>query len=638
MDKLKWIFELGDKFSGPLKKMQRGLDAFQGSVKKTKSEGKGGDLLGGSALATAGALGAAYAAASLLSSGLASVVSMAGRAASALGGATYEAGKFAFEAGAFKESSLAGLKTVLGSDKEAKKFFDGLVDFSLKSGVDAREFVKAGKNLRAFGLDEQDTMALLKAGGDLSAFSGGGREATSLIFRAFGQIKAKDKLAAEELVGQLAEQGLSSAKVYELAAKKYNISIEEATKRFQTGKIKASEGLFFVTEAIKQTASGGRLGSLMEAQSKTAQGLLDSLSGRAEALFFDFNETDGYSAFKGFLENANKALDPKTGPGARVKKAANELMSDIFGATFSGLAGAGGDEFIANFAVGAIKALGTLFKSIKSFFSTVGGAFDRFFSALGGGDAGKGIEVFLDMIARGLSAIIALAEKLVGKITPFFDLLDPSSAASKGAGEFFDKVSSVGSAIGWFDVSGSRAGFDSELAAAKAGGAAVASARAAALAAAPEIRLGWEDVGSYAGQGLIAGLLGQRAAVLLAGQGLASAAVEGARVALDVNSPSRVFEQLGIYSTAGYARGLWGGAAEVGETAAAVFTPDPSLGALGASAAGGARGNAPPVSVVINVDASGTSDDLAARVKAATVEGLAEAFETLGLELGVQPS
>jgi hypothetical protein len=381
----------------------------------------------------------------------------------------------------------------------------------------------------------------------------------------------------------------------------------------------------------------------MEAQAKTAGGLMTSLESRAKSLFFDFNETEGYDKFKGFLENVNKALDPNTGPGARVKKAANGLLSDIFGSTFGGLSGVGGDEFIANFAVGALSALGNLFKGIKSFFGTVGDALGGFFRKLGGGDLGSGINRFMMMIANGLNAIIRLAEKLVGAIAPVFDLFDAKSATGAKAAAFFETIQGGGSALGWIT---NPFGKDAEQKANAAWTerinaqtqAALAQSKAAAMAGAgPGWGDTWRSLGVYAGQGLAAGLLGQQAAALLAGQGLAGAAVEGARAALDVHSPSRVFEKLGIYSTQGYTRGLWGGAADVGDAAGAVFAPDPSLGALGAAAAGGMRG-AGAVSVTVNIDASGGGEEVGERVKAATVEGLAEVFERLGLSLGVQPS
>lgn len=68
----------------------------------------------------------------------------------------------------------------------------------------------------------------------------------------------------------------------------------------------------------------------------------------------------------------------------------------------------------------------------------------------------------------------------------------------------------------------------------------------------------WRNSGRNASSGLAAGILAGRSEVISAAAEVAQAAANAARATLDINSPSKVFEEIGEYSSEGFAIGFDG--------------------------------------------------------------------------------
>lgn len=109
---------------------------------------------------------------------------------------------------------------------------------------------------------------------------------------------------------------------------------------------------------------------------------------------------------------------------------------------------------------------------------------------------------------------------------------------------------------------------------------------------------------------------------------------------LGIHSPSKVFEYFGIQTGAGYAHGL-GRARAMVSSAANDNLVEPSLSPMSeaslsfpsiSSAMEG--GNKPSINITVNIEGGGSADELAAKVKAATVEAVTEALEKAGMEIG----
>ena len=112
---------------------------------------------------------------------------------------------------------------------------------------------------------------------------------------------------------------------------------------------------------------------------------------------------------------------------------------------------------------------------------------------------------------------------------------------------------------------------------------------------------GWLDIGSAIVGGIVDGIKAGAGAVLGAITGVARGAIDGVKGILGIHSPSKVFAELGLHTTAGFAEGLDKGSGDVADaTQAMVSIPTASAG--GDAGAGGAAkgGGAATFNITIN--------------------------------------
>lgn len=96
--------------------------------------------------------------------------------------------------------------------------------------------------------------------------------------------------------------------------------------------------------------------------------------------------------------------------------------------------------------------------------------------------------------------------------------------------------------------------------------------------------------GNNAGSTLVDSIVGWFAAAFNAGQGLGQSVANGVQAGLDIHSPSRVMQELGEYTTAGFALGIENGISDV-ENAVMSMT-DATVGAASRTGGGGQQGMA----------------------------------------------
>lgn len=103
--------------------------------------------------------------------------------------------------------------------------------------------------------------------------------------------------------------------------------------------------------------------------------------------------------------------------------------------------------------------------------------------------------------------------------------------------------------------------------------------------------LSLSEIGTQLIQGLIAGLVGAGPGVITAITGIAGGAVDAAKKALGIASPSKVFAEIGMHTAAGMEQGVDGGAEAVQSSVEAMVAPPdvPSAGAapVGTASSGG---------------------------------------------------
>jgi Flp pilus assembly pilin Flp len=142
---------------------------------------------------------------------------------------------------------------------------------------------------------------------------------------------------------------------------------------------------------------------------------------------------------------------------------------------------------------------------------------------------------------------------------------------------------------------------------------------------------GWEAVGTQIVQGIITGITGGISLVTSAITNLGTQIKKAFTDSLGIHSPSKVFEEYGAQTAAGYEAGADRGA-PMAQAAADRMAPGAPNGGRQSSAGGGGR------SVVVNVHLHGMSEHAVEKAKDASfLEGLTKAIEDALVAAGVGP-
>ncbi len=156
-------------------------------------------------------------------------------------------------------------ETLYKSAEKARHVLDEIVLFAQKTPFELSDLIEAWKMLKSYGLEP--SIRLMRAIGDATASLGGGKDTLEGIIRAIGQIYAKGKLSAEELM-QLAERGIP---VYEILQEKLSLTREQIGNIGNAG-IEALVAIEALMEGMEERFGGG-----MERLSQTMKGSLSNL-------------------------------------------------------------------------------------------------------------------------------------------------------------------------------------------------------------------------------------------------------------------------------------------------------------------------------------------------------------------------
>ena len=166
------------------------------------------------------------------------------------------------------DASRKALTTLLGDAKAAEKMLTELATFAADTPFELPGLLTASKKLLAFGFASQDIIPMLAAIGDAAAMLGIGQEGISRLTNAIGQMQAKGKVSAEEMM-QLAEAGVPAWKFLADAIGK---DIPTAMKMAEQGAIDSTTGINALLMGMQSKFQGG-----MEAMSKTIPGLMSTI-------------------------------------------------------------------------------------------------------------------------------------------------------------------------------------------------------------------------------------------------------------------------------------------------------------------------------------------------------------------------
>lgn len=196
-----------------------------------------------------------------INKGALGVIAGVGVALGALGVASVKA------AGQMEQTRIA-FTTLLKDGEKAKSFLSELEKFAASTPFELPGVLDASKRLLAFGFSAEQVIPILTAVGDSAAALGIGEEGIQRLTLAIGQMQAKGKVSAEEML-QLAEAGVPA---WEMLANKIGTDIPTAMDKASKGQISAAEGIQAVISGMNS-----KFGGMMEQQAQTVNGIMSNI-------------------------------------------------------------------------------------------------------------------------------------------------------------------------------------------------------------------------------------------------------------------------------------------------------------------------------------------------------------------------
>lgn len=544
----------------------------QAAMRSSMVEGLG--ILGGLGLAAAGVV-----------AGIAESFASVGVAAA----------RSVIEIAAFRESSLTSLRAVLGSSEAAGRQFRNAITIANQTPLDTQDVIAQTASFAIAGFQEREIQPLVAASADLGAAFG--QRASEGFSFALSQIRAAGQLQGQELL-QLQNANVSREAVLASIARQMGLGTGEAGNRaalnaIRQRRVSSAVGSQAALDAVSQRLDrGGPLGSFARAQSETLTG---AISNARNALFnllvgINFDRVPGITAFKNALLAITGALQDGS-------PAAATLRSMVTGA--------------AN-AVGGLLARVVTPQNIAGAFTAVSGAVQsigRFATA-----AWPVVRAFVGAIGPGFMAGVAPLRAMFGSLTtggaPSARTLQVIASAAAG----------LGRAIGF--VVGSIATFLATTSAFVAGVSVLWTTIAGFAASGTAIVVnGFRSIGTAIVDGITGGIRDRALRLRDSVMELGTGAVQAARDALGIHSPSRVFaDAVGANIPPGVAMGIDRAAPQLDAAVASVVQP-PAI-------RGGGFG-AVTITIPITVQRGAGDEATATAIRDRLEEDLADVFGRL---------
>ena len=172
------------------------------------------------------------------------------------------------KAGASLQSTKTAFTNMLGSAEKAQDFLGKMQDFAAKTPFEFSQVSQAAQKFIAFGFSAEQVIPTLTAVGDAAAGVGLGAEGINRITLALGQMAAKSKVQAGEMM-QLNETGIPA---WKMLADQIGVSVPEAMSMVSKGAIDAATGITALVSGMEQS-----FGGMMDQQSQTISGTWSTL-------------------------------------------------------------------------------------------------------------------------------------------------------------------------------------------------------------------------------------------------------------------------------------------------------------------------------------------------------------------------
>lgn len=468
----------------------------------------------------------------------------------AFGGMGLAAARGVIEIAAFRESSLAALETVMGSSDAAGRSFRNAMVMANQTPADTADVVANFQRFAVAGFAEREIAPLVAATADIGAAFG--TTASDSFALVTSQMRAAGKMDRGDL-RQLLNAGVNTGEVLDSIARQMNIQgateqtrraavLEAISKRRVTGEVGIQAALDATRNRLDR---GGNLGTFARRQSET---LVGALSNAKNAVFnmiagMDFANIPGVQTFKNTLLAITAALADGT-PAAAMLRGAIASAANSLGGLF-------GRIFTVQNAMGALQMAGRAVGAIGRFATAAWPVVRAFVGALGPG------------FMAGIAPLRAMLGSLMSGGPPSARTLALITGAARGLG------SAIGFAAGAITTFLGGVGL-------LATGLAAAWGTIGGLVAAgiTSVRAMFTPVGTGIVDGIIAGITGGIGRMGESIRGLGASAVQSARAALGIHSPSRVFaDAIGRQIPAGIELGISQGSGGVNDAVAGLGSP-----------------------------------------------------------------
>ena len=246
-------------------------------------------------------------------------------AAMAGGAAAVGIGMKAVNAAADFEQTKVAFSTLIGDADKAEQTLAKLRELGAKTPFEFPELADAGRKLIAFGESADSVPETLRRIGDVSA---GVQAPVNEIAELYGKARVQGRLFAED-INQLTGRGIP---IIQELAKQFGVSDSEVKKLVESGKV----GFPNIERAfIDMTSQGGKFSGMMEAQSKTTNGLFSTLKDTINEVFLTLG-TPINDAIRPLVEQAIGLVQKLTPLAAEAGKRVKEAVMFVIAAFKSG--------------------------------------------------------------------------------------------------------------------------------------------------------------------------------------------------------------------------------------------------------------------------------------------------------------
>ncbi len=198
----------------------------------------------------------------------------------------------------FEQTEIA-FTNMLGSAERAGTFLNELRDFAARTPFEFTGLTDASRRLMAFGFEAEQIIPMLTNIGDAVAAMGGSAAMIDRVTLALGQMQAKQKVSAQEML-QLTEAGIPA---WRYLAESIGVSTGEVMKMSERGLIPAGEAIDAILAGMQRD-----FGGMMADQMDTAAGAASNFSDQIALLKVNLGSL-ALPAGTDFLQGMNERLD-----------------------------------------------------------------------------------------------------------------------------------------------------------------------------------------------------------------------------------------------------------------------------------------------------------------------------------------